>query len=205
KNLPEVAREEFPKPVSIGLWIQGELVVIATDLAEFIGAALGLYLLFGIPMLEASIIAAAGSFAILELQRRGVRPLEAAITGMLFIVVIAFAFQTFFAKPDIGSVLEGMFVPRFDGADSILLAAGILGATVMPHAIYLHSALTQRRVVGKTEAEKKKIFRFEFIDILIAMLIAGAINASMLIVAAALFYKNGIFVEDLDVAFSHFS
>ncbi|MCY9291025.1 Nramp family divalent metal transporter, partial [Bacillus haynesii] len=200
KNLPEVAREEFPKPVSIGLWIQGELVVIATDLAEFIGAALGLYLLFGIPMLEASIIAAAGSFAILELQRRGVRPLEAAITGMLFIVVIAFAFQTFFAKPDIGSVLEGMFVPRFDGADSILLAAGILGATVMPHAIYLHSALTQRRVVGKTEAEKKKIFRFEFIDILIAMLIAGAINASMLIVAAALFYKNGIFVEDLDVA-----
>ncbi|MCY8048761.1 Nramp family divalent metal transporter, partial [Bacillus haynesii] len=93
--------------------------------------------LFGIPMLEASIIAAAGSFAILELQRRGVRPLEAAITGMLFIVVIAFAFQTFFAKPDIGSVLEGMFVPRFDGADSILLAAGILGATVMPHAIYL--------------------------------------------------------------------
>lgn len=129
KNLPEVAREEFPKPVSIGLWIQGELVVIATDLAEFIGAALGLYLLFGIPMLEASIIAAAGSFAILELQRRGVRPLEAAITGMLFIVVIAFAFQTFFAKPDIGSVLEGMFVPRFDGADSILLAAGILGAT----------------------------------------------------------------------------
>jgi len=205
KNLPEVAREEFPKPVSIGLWIQGELVVIATDLAEFIGAALGLYLLFGIPMLEASIIAAAGSFAILELQRRGVRPLEAAITGMLFIVVIAFAFQTFFAKPDIGSVLEGMFIPRFDGADSILLAAGILGATVMPHAIYLHSALTQRRVVGKTEAEKKKIFRFEFIDILIAMLIAGAINASMLIVAAALFYKNGIFVEDLDVAFSHFS
>lgn len=95
KNLSEVAREEFPKPVSLGLWIQGELVVIATDLAEFIGAALGLYLLFGIPMLEASIIAAAGSFAILELQRRGVRPLEAAITGMLFIVVIAFAFQTF--------------------------------------------------------------------------------------------------------------
>ncbi|MBU8788205.1 Nramp family divalent metal transporter [Bacillus glycinifermentans] len=205
KNLPEVAREEFPKPVSIGLWIQGELVVIATDLAEFIGAALGLYLLFGIPLLEASLIAAVGSFAILELQRRGFRPLEAAITGMLFIVVIAFALQTFFAKPDPAAVLQGMLIPRFHGADSILLAAGILGATVMPHAIYLHSALTQRRVVGKTEAEKKKIFRFEFIDILIAMLIAGAINASMLIVAAALFFKNGIFVEDLDVAFHHFS
>ncbi|MDM5296980.1 Nramp family divalent metal transporter [Bacillus pumilus] len=204
KNLPEVAREEFPKPVSIGLWIQGELVIIATDLAEFIGAALGLYLLFGIPLLEASIIAAIGSFAILELQRRGYRALEAGITGMLFVVVIAFAVQTFVAKPDLASVAGGLFIPRFDGADSVLLAAGILGATVMPHAIYLHSALTQRRVVGRTPKEKKQIFRFEFIDILIAMLVAGAINASMLIVAAALFYKNGLFVEDLDVAFQHF-
>lgn len=156
KNLPEVAREEFPKPVSIGLWIQGELVIIATDLAEFIGAALGLYLLFGIPMLEASIIAAIGSFAILELQRRGYRSLEAGIAGMLFVVVIAFALQTFFAKPDAVSVMKGLFVPAFHGTDSVLLAAGILGATVMPHAIYLHSALTQRRVVGKTDAERKK-------------------------------------------------
>lgn len=204
KNLPEIAREEFPKPVSIGLWIQGELVIIATDLAEFIGAALGLYLLFRIPLLEASIIAAIGSFAILELQRRGYRALEAGITGMLFVVVIAFAVQTFVAKPDIASVAGGLFIPKFDGADSVLLAAGILGATVMPHAIYLHSALTQRRVVGRTEKEKKQIFRFEFLDILIAMIVAGAINASMLIVTAALFYKNGLFVEDLDVAFQHF-
>ncbi|MGE7659582.1 Nramp family divalent metal transporter [Bacillus altitudinis] len=204
KNLPEIAREEFPKPVSIGLWIQGELVIIATDLAEFIGAALGLYLLFRIPLLDASIIAAIGSFAILELQRRGYRALEAGITGMLFVVVIAFAVQTFVAKPDLASVAGGLFIPRFEGTDSVLLAAGILGATVMPHAIYLHSALTQRRVVGRTEKEKKLIFRFEFLDILIAMVVAGAINASMLIVAAALFFKNGLFVEDLDVAFQHF-
>ncbi|AMB88792.1 Nramp family divalent metal transporter [Bacillus altitudinis] len=204
KNLPEIAREEFPKPISIGLWIQGELVIIATDLAEFIGAALGLYLLFRIPLLEASIIAAIGSFAILELQRRGYRALEAGITGMLFVVVIAFAVQTFVAKPDLASVAGGLFIPRFEGTDSVLLAAGILGATVMPHAIYLHSALTQRRVVGRTEKEKKLIFRFEFLDILIAMVVAGAINASMLIVAAALFFKNGLFVEDLDVAFQHF-
>ncbi|WMT28712.1 Nramp family divalent metal transporter [Bacillus aerius] len=204
KNLPEITREEFPKPVSIGLWIQGELVIIATDLAEFIGAALGLYLLFRIPLLEASIIAAIGSFAILELQRRGYRALEAGITGMLFVVVIAFAVQTFVAKPDLASVAGGLFIPKFEGTDSVLLAAGILGATVMPHAIYLHSALTQRRVVGRTEKEKKLIFRFEFLDILIAMIVAGVINASMLIVAAALFFKNGLFVEDLDVAFQHF-
>ncbi|MED4580354.1 Nramp family divalent metal transporter, partial [Bacillus atrophaeus] len=101
-------------------------------------------------------------------------------------------------------VMKGLFIPTFQGTDSVLLAAGILGATVMPHAIYLHSALTQRRVVGTTDAERKKIFRFEFIDILIAMLIAGAINASMLIVAAALFFKNGLYVEDLDVAFDQF-
>ncbi|ASF54002.1 divalent metal cation transporter [Bacillus velezensis] len=204
KNLPEIARDRYPKWVSAGLWIQGELVIMATDLAEFIGAALGLNLLFGIPMVEAAIIAAIGSFAILELQRRGYRALEAGIAGLLFVVVIAFALQTFFAKPDAGSVLEGLFIPKIDGMDSVLLATGILGATVMPHAIYLHSALTQRRVVGKTDNERKKIFRFETIDILIAMVIAGAINASMLIVAAALFFKNGLYVEDLDVAYQQF-
>ncbi len=204
KNLPEIARDRYPKWVSAGLWIQGELVIMATDLAEFIGAALGLNLLFGIPMVEAAIIAAIGSFAILELQRRGYRALEAGIAGLLFVVVIAFALQTFFAKPDAASVFEGLFIPKIDGMDSVLLATGILGATVMPHAIYLHSALTQRRVVGKTDSERKKIFRFETIDILIAMVIAGAINASMLIVAAALFFKNGLYVEDLDVAYQQF-
>ncbi|OAZ65820.1 Divalent metal cation transporter MntH [Bacillus siamensis] len=204
KNLPEIARDRYPKWVSAGLWIQGELVIMATDLAEFIGAALGLNLLFGIPMMEAAIIAAIGSFAILELQRRGYRALEAGIAGLLFVVVIAFALQTFFAKPDAASVLEGLFIPKIDGMDSVLLATGILGATVMPHAIYLHSALTQRRVIGKTDNERKKIFKFETIDILIAMVIAGAINASMLIVAAALFFKNGLYVEDLDVAYQQF-
>ncbi len=204
KNLPEIARDRYPKWVSAGLWIQGELVIMATDLAEFIGAALGLNLLFGIPMMEAAIIAAIGSFAILELQRRGYRALEAGIAGLLFVVVIAFALQTFFAKPDAASVLEGLFIPKIDGMDSVLLATGILGATVMPHAIYLHSALTQRRVVGKTDSERKKIFKFETIDILIAMVIAGAINASMLIVAAALFFKNGLYVKDLDVAYQQF-
>lgn len=204
RNLPEVVREKFPKPVSIGLWIQGELVVMATDLAEFIGAALGLYLIFGIPLLPAALIAAVGSFALLELQRRGYRPLEAGITSLLFMVMLAFCIEVFLAKPEISPVMQGLFVPQFDGVDSILLAAGILGATVMPHAIYLHSALTQKRVIGKTEEDRKKIFRFEFIDILIAMFIAGAINASMLIVAAALFFKNGLNVEDLDIAFKGF-
>ncbi len=204
KNLPEVSRENFPKPVSFGLWIQGELVVIATDLAEFIGAALGLYLLFGIPLLPSAIIAAIGSFAILELQRRGFRSLEAGIMGMVFIVVLAFGLQVLYSQPNTGEILNGLFTPQFKGVDSVMLAAGILGATVMPHAIYLHSALTQKRIVGRTEGERKRIFRFEFIDIMIAMIIAGVVNASMLIVAAALFFKNGLNVQDLDVAFTKF-
>ncbi|MFJ7972104.1 Nramp family divalent metal transporter [Psychrobacillus sp. NPDC096389] len=204
KNLPEVSREKFPKAVSIGLWIQGELIIIATDLAEFIGAALGLYLLFGIPLLPSALIAAVGSFIILELQRRGVRSFEAGITGMLFIVAIAFGLQVFLAKPDASSVIAGLFTPKFDGVDSVMLAAGILGATVMPHAIYLHSALTKKRIIGRTESEKKRIFRFEFVDILIAMVIAGTVNASMLIVAAALFFQERLHVESLDVAFQLF-
>ncbi|WP_018663229.1 Nramp family divalent metal transporter [Heyndrickxia acidiproducens] len=204
RNLPEVAHDRFPKGVSYFLWIQSELVIIATDLAEFIGAALGLYLIFGIPMLPAALITAAGSFAILELQRRGYRSLEAAIAAMVMIVVLAFAFQTFLAKPELSAVFGGLVTPKFEGTGSILLAAGILGATVMPHAIYLHSSLTQSRIVGRNEREKRKIFQFEFVDICIAMLIAGAINISMLVIASAVFFKHHIVVDDLSVAFSQF-
>ncbi len=202
KNLPEVAREHFSKKTSIFLWIQAELVIIATDLAEFIGAALGLYLLFNIPMFPAALITAVGSFAILELQRRGFRAFEAGISGMVLIVVLAFAFQTFLAQPNWSEATLGMFTPRFDGVESILLATGILGATVMPHAIYLHSSLTQNRIVGRNDAEKKRIFRFELIDIIIAMIIAGAINMSMLVIAAAVFHTQGVVVEDLDIAYN---
>lgn len=201
KNLPEIARENFSKKTSIFLWIQAELVIMATDLAEFIGAALGMYLLFDIPILPAALITAVGSFAILELQRRGVRAFEAGISAMVIMVVLAFAFQTFLAHPDAGSIATG-FIPKFEDVNSILLATGILGATVMPHAIYLHSSLTQYRIIGHNDEEKRKIFKFEFIDIVIAMIIAGAINMSMLIIAAAVFHSKGMNVEDLNVAFN---
>src|SRR3954469_13303257 len=202
KNLPEVCRARFPRPVTFLLWIQAEIIAMATDLAEFIGAALALNLLFGIPLFPAGLLTAVGAFAILELQRRGFRPLEAAISGMVGVIVLAFAFQMFEAQPEGDRILAGLFTPQFAGTESVLLAAGILGATVMPHVIYLHSALTQRRVVGRTEEEKKKIFRFELVDVVIAMAIAGTINASMLIMAAALFNANGLTeVGDIDLAF----
>ncbi|MFJ7511390.1 Nramp family divalent metal transporter [Peribacillus simplex] len=204
KNLPELCREKFSKKTSFLLWIQAEAVIMATDLAEFIGAALGIYLLFDLPLITSAIIAAVGSFAILEIQRRGYRTFEALITVMIFVVVIAFGAQVFYAKPDTSAIVLGLFTPKFEGVDSILLSAGMLGATVMPHAIYLHSSLTQKRIVGINDLERKRIYRFELIDIVIAMLIAGAINAAMVIVSAALFYKNGILVEDLDVAYQQF-
>ncbi|MTT31542.1 Mn(2+) uptake NRAMP transporter MntH [Terrilactibacillus sp. BCM23-1] len=204
KNLCEITREHVPKWTSVGLWIQGELMIMATDLAEFIGAALGLYLVFGIPMVPSALITAAMSFLILELQRRGFRPLEIMIAAMVFVVVIAFGLQVFMAKPELAPLFQGMVTPKFEGVDSILLAAGILGATVMPHAIYLHSGLTQNRIVGRNELEKKKIFKFEFIDILIAMIIAGTINGCMLVVSSALFHGQGIVVQDLEVAYSEF-
>ncbi len=204
KNLPELCRERFSEKISLMLWLQAEVVIIATDLAEFIGAALGIYLLFGLPLITSAIIAAVVSFAILEIQRRGYRKFEALIIGMLCVVVIAFGAQVFYAKPDTSALLIGFFTPKFEGINSILLSAGMLGATVMPHAIYLHSALTQVRIVGKNDVERKQIFKFEQIDIIIAMCIAGGINAAMLIVSAALFHKNSLLVEDLDVAFHQF-
>ncbi len=204
KNLPELCREKFSKKTSFLLWIQAEAVIMATDLAEFIGAALGIYLLFDLPLITSAFIAAIGSFAILEIQRRGYRTFEALITVMIFVVVIAFGAQVFYAKPDTSAVVLGLFTPKFEGVDSILLSAGMLGATVMPHAIYLHSSLTQRRIIGVNDLERKRIYRFELIDIVIAMLIAGAINAAMVIVSAALFHKNGALVEDLDVAYQQF-
>ena len=148
KNLPELCRETFSRRTSIGLWVQAELVAMATDIAEVVGAALGLNLLFGIPLFPAALIAGAGAFAILALQQRGFRRLEAAIAALAGVVLVCFGFEIFWAKPDGGEVAGHLFVPGFGGTESILLATGIIGATVMPHVVYLHSALTQRRIVG---------------------------------------------------------
>lgn len=202
KNLPEVCRARFSRPVSFLLWVQAEVIAMATDLAEFLGAALALNLLFGIPLFPAGLLTGVGVFGILALQSRGFRPLEAVISSMVGVILVAFVFQTFYTQPEPDRVLAGLFTPGFAGTESVLLATGILGATVMPHVIYLHSALTQRRVAGRTEEEKKKIFRFELVDVVIAMGIAGIINISMLSMAAAVFNSRGLIgVADIDVAF----
>ena len=192
RNLPELCRATFSRRTSRGLWVQAELVAMATDVAEVVGAALGLNLLFGTPLLLAGCIAGAGAFGILALQQRGFRRLEAVIAALVGVVIVAFAFEVTQANPDAEGILEGLFVPGFEGTESILLATGILGATVMPHVVYLHSALTQRRIVGRNDAEKKKILAFERIDVVIAMTLAGLVNMSMVVVAAGLFNAGGL-------------
>ncbi|MFT4034027.1 MAG: Nramp family divalent metal transporter [Patulibacter sp.] len=187
RNLPEMCREQFGRRTRIGLWLQGELSAMACDLAEFLGAAIAINLLFGVPLLPAALITAIVTFAILALQQRGVRRFESLIAGFVAVIVLSFGAQVFLAAPNARDMAGGL-VPAFDGKDSVLLAVGILGATVMPHVIYLHSALTQRRVVGRTPQERRKIFRFELIDIVIALGIAGFVNASMLITAAAVLH-----------------
>jgi manganese transport protein len=192
RNLPEVCRERFSKPTSVLLWIQAEVIAMATDIAEFVGAAIGINLLFGIPLFPAALLTGVAAFLILALQAKGFRRLEAVIAGLIFVIVSAFAIQVFMADPDRGAALRGLFVPGFDGSESVLLAAGILGATVMPHVIYLHSALTQHRLVGVDDRAKQRIFRFELVDVVIAMGIAGLINMSMLVIAAAVFHSRGL-------------
>ena len=192
KNLAELCRERFSRRTSIGLWLQAEVVAMACDISQIVGAALGLNLLFGIPLFPAGVIAGAGAFTILILQARGFRQLEVGITVLVGVVVASFVYELFDASPDGGEVAKHLFVPGFAGTESILLATGIVGATVMPHVIYLHSALTQRRIVGRDSAERKKILRFEKIDVVIALSIAGVVNLSMMIVAAALFHGGAL-------------
>jgi len=178
RNLPELCRERFPRAVTWGLWVQAELIAMATDLAEFVGAAIALNLLFGIPLFPAGLITAVVAFAILGLQGKGARRFEATIAGMLGVILLGFLYDTLTVGFDAGGAAEG-FVPGFEGTDSVLLATGILGATVMPHVIYLHSALTVQRKITR-------------LDVLIALGLAGLVNMAMLVVAASLFHDAGL-------------
>ncbi len=182
-SLPELCRRHLPNRVTKGLWVQAEIVAMATDLAEVLGGALALRLLFDLPLLVGGVITAVVAFALLGLQTRGVRPFEVAITGMLLVVFGGFLYSLVAGGVDAGGLVRGT-VPRFDGKDSVLLATGMLGATIMPHVIYLHGALTQKRYVRTTAAERLALLRSQRVDVMLAMGIAGAVNLAMLVVAA---------------------
>jgi manganese transport protein len=190
-DLPELCREHFPPIVSRGLWVQAELIAMATDLAEFVGAAVGLNLLFGVPLFPAGAITAVVAFVILTLDQRGHRRFELAIAGLLGIVLLGFAYDLVMVGADPAGIAVGL-VPGFVGSESVLLAAGIVGATVMPHVVYLHSALTKRRVFCRDVAELRELLRFQRLDVLVALGVAGGINLAMMFVAASLFHRTGV-------------
>src|SRR3954471_9558083 len=191
RNLAEICRDEFPHRAVIALWLQTEAIAIATDLAEFLGAALGFHLLFGMDLLLAAFVTAIAAFAILGLQRFGFRPLEAVIAVLVLVIGACYVIEIFKASPDLGAVGKHAVVPGFQGSESVVLAVGILGATVMPHVIWLHSALTQDRIVAEDDEQARRLMRFTKIDVGIAMAIAGLINVAMLVMAASTFFRSG--------------
>jgi manganese transport protein len=177
---------------------------MATDLAEFVGAAIALNLLFGVPLFHAGLITAVVAFAILALQTKGYRRFEAVIAGLLGLIILGFLYDTLRIGFDAGNAAKG-FIPGFAGTDSILLATGILGATVMPHVIYLHSALTQNRIPANDDGERRRLLRFQRLDVTIAMGLAGLVNMSMLVIAASLFHDHGLIgVDSIEAAHTQF-
>lgn len=191
KNLPEMCRDHFPKPAVWGMWVLSEVAAMATDLAEFLGATLGLNLLFHIPMLPATILVGFATYLILMLDRYGFRPLEKFIAALALVIGVCYLLETIFSKPNVPQVLYHSFVPWIGGSESILLAVGIIGATVMPHAVYLHSSLTQNRVVPRNNWEALKIQKYNTIEVIIAMTLAGLINIAMMYMAASVFNSSG--------------
>jgi manganese transport protein len=196
RNLPELCREQFSRRVSLGLWVQAEAIAMATDLAEFLGAAIGIHLLTGLGLFWSAVVSGFAAFAILALLRFGVRMLEAVIAVLVGLIGGCYVAELTFAHPDWGAVLHHALVPQFGSQEAVLLSVGILGATVMPHVIYLHSALTQDRLVPETDEDAQTLLRYTRVDVVIAMSIAGLINVSMLVMAASTFFKSGLLHVD---------
>jgi len=202
-NLPEMVRARFPRAFTWGMWVQAELIAMSTDIAEFLGAALGLNLLFGVPLLPAGVITGVVAFAILELQRRGYRRFELAISALLGIIFLGFLYETLRIGPSVHGSLNGL-LPGIEGTDALYLAIGIIGATVMPHVIYLHSALTNGRIPVRDDEERRRVLRYERLDVVIALGIAGLVNMAMLAVAAKLFHGGGVSVDSIQDAHVQF-
>lgn len=193
RNLAEVCRDEYPRWLVYLMWAVSEVVAMATDLAEFLGAAVGFQLLFGIPLLAGGLLTALTTFVILGLQRYGFRPLEAVITALVGVIAVSYVVETVMVRHSLDwpALLHGAFRPSLPDRNAATLAVGILGATVMPHVIFLHSALTQGRIVVREEQQLRRLFRYQLVDVLVAMGLAGFVNAAMLVMAAATFHQGG--------------
>lgn len=200
KNLAEMCRTVFNKKTNWLFYIITTMAAIATTMAEFIGAVLGFYLLFGIPINYAVVITVLVTLLIVYLQKYGQRVVEVVISLLIAVICISYTIELFLAKPDWPLVAFHTIVPSLPNGEAVLIAAGMLGATVMPHVIYLHSQLVQHRNEGLTIAEKKNHLRMEKIDVVIAMNIAFLVNAAMVVVSASVFFSRGIAVDSIEQA-----
>lgn len=201
KNLPELCREHFGRRSVLAMWAFSEVAAMATDLAEFLGASLGLYLLFHIPLLYATGVTGLVTYGVLMLERYGFRPLELVIGGLVGVIALSYLVETFLSRPNMGLVAYHSVVPWLGGQEAVLLTVGIVGATVMPHVVYLHSGLTQNRVRPRTLAEARRIFRFNKVDVMAAMGVAGLINMAMLYMAGAVFHHGHAGIADITTAY----
>jgi manganese transport protein len=190
RNLAELSREHFPRPIVWAMWGASEIAAMATDLAEFVGCAIGFSLLMGMPLLVGMVITGIATFGILMLQRGGFRPLELLIGGLVALIGASYLVELLIVPPDWSEIAFHAIVPRLDGAGALTLAVGIVGATVMPHAIYLHSSLTQDRIVARNLAERRKLIRFSNREVMLALGLAGLVNMSMVAMAAAVFHDG---------------
>ena len=201
QNLAELCRAHFSRPVVIAMWLVSEIAAMATDLAEFLGGAIGLAILFHMPLLAGMIITGGATYAILLLDRRGYRPLELAITAMVGVITLSYLAELFFSPPNWGEAAHAIMRPELADADALGLSVAIVGATVMPHAIYLHSGLTQARGRDGGRGSLRALLRFSNIEVIVALTLAGLVNMAMVMMAAAAFHAGHPDVAEIETAY----
>jgi manganese transport protein len=201
RNLAELCRENFPKPMVWALWIVSEVAAMATDLAEFLGAAIGLSLLLHIPLMAGMAVTAVITYGILMSESRGFRPIEIIIGSLVVAIVLCYLTEMFIAPIDWRAAGRGLVVPELPDVGALTLAVGIVGATIMPHAIFLHSGLTQNRAPGRNDRERRLLVRFSNIEVLVALGVAGLVNVAMVIMAASAFHAGHSDVGEIETAY----
>jgi manganese transport protein len=201
RNLAEICREQFSPPVVWGMWGVSEVAAMATDLAEFLGGAIGLSLLFHLPLLVGMVVTGVATYAILMIQKQGFRPIELVVGSLVAIVAICYLIEMFIAPVAWGAAGLGAIVPKMPDAEALTISVGIIGATVMPHAVYLHSGLTQSRAPSRNDSERRKLVRFSNREVVIALVAAGLVNMAMVMMAASAFHQGHSEVAQIETAY----
>jgi manganese transport protein len=201
RNLAEICRDEFPRPVVLAMWVVSEIAAMATDLAEFLGGSIGLALLFNVPLLSGMAVTGVVVWGVLLFEGRGFRPLELIIGGLVAVIALCYLVEMFIAPVDWRSATLHLVVPQIADGQALMLAVGIIGATVMPHAVYLHSGLTQARIPPRNESEKQRLVRISNHEVIAALTVAGLVNIAMVLMASAAFHSGHAEVAEIETAY----